>query len=413
MESTILIIIITIVLFNYLFGLFLDYLDTRYWSSELPADLANIYDKEKYAKSQAYEKETTRFSWISGTFSTLILLLVLIYGMFGVVDSYLRLQISSPLFISLVFFAIIGFASDLIGIPFDIYSTFHIEQKYGFNTTTVKTYILDKIKSWLLALLLGGVIVGIIVWIFNETGPAFWYITWLFLTAFTLFMSLFYSSLIVPLFNKQKPLEEGELRTAIHTFADRAGFSIKNIFVIDGSKRSKKANAYFTGWGAKKRIVLYDTLINDLSIDEVVAVLAHEIGHYKKKHVIFSLVTSILSSGLLLFIMSFFLHEEIFSLAIGGKIRSFHLGILAFGLLYSPFSLVLGIFGNYFSRKHEYAADRFVCEHQLGNDLKSGLIRLSVSHLSNLRPHPWNVKIKYSHPTLLQRIFAIENFQVK
>jgi len=218
---------------------------------------------------------------------------------------------------------------------------------------------------------------------------------------------LFYSNIIVPLFNKQTPLEAGALRDAIETFATKTGFKLKNIFVINGSKRSKKANAYFTGFGPKKRIVLYDTLLNDFSDEEIVAILAHEIGHYKKKHVLYGLITSILSTGLLLYVMSLVLGSADLAGALGADKASFHMGILAFGMLYDPVSTLLGIAGNYVSRKHEYAADRFAATHSSAEAMSSGLKRLHILTLSNLRPHPFTVFVTNSHPTLLQRLAAI------
>ena len=224
------------------------------------------------------------------------------------------------------------------------------------------------------------------------------------MTIISLFMTMFYSNIIVPLFNKQTPLEDGELKIAIHNFANKAGFQLKNIFVIDGSKRSTKANAYFTGIGPKKRIVLYDTLINDLSTDEIVAVLAHEIGHYKKKHIITSLILGILQTGFLLFIFSLFVSSPTLSQALGVDEPKFHIGLIAFGILYSPLSTITGILMNMLSRKNEYEADAFANSFGLGEHLISGLKKLTKNNLSNLTPHPAYVFFHYSHPTLLQRI---------
>jgi len=407
MAHTLFIIILCIVIFNYLFGLLLDYLDSTRWSNELPAELTGIYDAEKYRKSQDYEKVKTRFSLITGAFSLVLLILMLVLGGFAWLDSFVRTYTTDPILMALLFFAILGLASDLLTTPFSAYHTFVIEQKFGFNTTTVKTFILDKLKSWLLAALLGGGLISFVVWVYEATGSWFWFIVWMAITAFMIFMTLFYSDIIVPLFNKQKPLEPGELREAIENYASRTGFKLKNIFVIDGSKRSRKANAYFTGFGPKKRIVLYDTLINDLSTEEIVAVLAHETGHYKKKHVLFSLFSSILSNGIVFYLLSLVIGNPDMSAALGASQPSFHIGILAFGMLYSPVTMVIGIFGNIISRRNEYAADRYAATSYKADAIKSGLIRLSVLNLSNLRPHPFTVFVSYSHPTLLQRLAAI------
>ena len=407
MAHTLFIIILCIVIFNYLFGLLLDYLDSTRWSNELPAELTGIYDAEKYRKSQDYEKVKTRFSLITGAFSLVLIILMLALGGFAWLDNFVRTYTSDPILMALLFFAILGLASDLLTTPFSAYYTFVIEQKFGFNTTTVKTFILDKLKSWLLAALLGGGLISFVVWVYEATGSWFWFIVWMSVTIFMIFMTLFYSDIIVPLFNKQKPLEPGKLREAIENYASGTGFKLKNIFVIDGSKRSRKANAYFTGFGPKKRIVLYDTLINDLSTEEIVAVLAHETGHYKKKHVLFSLFSSILSNGIVFYLLSLVIGNLDMSAALGASQASFHIGILAFGMLYSPVTMVIGIFGNMISRRNEYAADRYAAATYKAEAIKSGLIRLSVLNLSNLRPHPFTVFVGYSHPTLLQRLEAL------
>ncbi len=411
MAHTLFIIILLIIIFNYLFGLLLDYLDSTLWSDKLPSELAGIYDAEKYTKSQQYEKTKTHFSWFTGIFSFTAMILMLAFNGFAFVDTWARSYTDNPIILACLFFGIIGFISDILSTPFDIYATFIIEQKYGFNTTTKTTYILDKLKGWLLAIILGGGIISLMVWIYSATGPWFWLLAWGSITIIMLFMALFYSNLIVPLFNKQKPLEDGELRNAIQLFASGVGFKLKNIFIIDGSKRSKKANAYFTGFGPQKRIVLYDTLINDLTTDEIVAVLAHEIGHYKKKHVLYGMLTSILSSGIIFYIMSLFIGNPDMALALGSNHPTFHLEILAFGLLYSPISMVAGIISSYFSRRNEYAADKYAATHYNPESMKNGLKKLSVMNLSNLRPHPFTVFITYSHPTVLQRIQAIDHLK--
>jgi STE24 endopeptidase len=299
------------------------------------------------------------------------------------------------------------FAPDLINTPFALWDTFVIEERFGFNKTTPKTFILDKLKSWMLGAVIGGGILAAIIWFYTLTGRNFWIFAWILVSAFTIFMYMFHSTLIVPLFNKQTPLEEGELRQAITGFSERAGFRLQNIFVIDGSKRSTKANAYFSGLGAKKRIVLYDTLINDLKTGEIVSVLAHEIGHYKKKHTLSGVILSILQTGVILFILSLLVGNPALSKALGASVPSFHIGLIAFGILYSPLSMLLGIGGNILSRKHEYQADRYAGEMHKPGDLVSALKGLSRKNLSNLTPHPAYVFIHYSHPPLFQRVKAL------
>jgi len=313
---------------------------------------------------------------------------------------------------SLLFFGIIGFIADILGTPFAIYSTFVIEEQFGFNKTTPKIFILDKLKSWLLGIVIGGGLMALVVWIYTISGPWFWLIAWGVITLFTVFMGLFYSNLIVPLFNKQTPLEAGELREAIQDFASRTGFRLKDIYMIDGSKRSTKANAYFTGLGRKKRIVLYDTLVKQHTTEELVAVLAHEIGHNKKKHTLVGMLLSILQTGLMLFILSRFLGNPNLSEALGASMPSFHISLVAFGILYTPLSVVLGLIMNIISRKQEFAADEFAGTNYRSESLQEALIKLSVHNLSNLRPHPAYVFFYYSHPPLLQRLNALKRLQI-
>jgi STE24 endopeptidase len=259
--------------------------------------------------------------------------------------------------------------------------------------------------------LIGGGLLALIIFIYQKTGNMFWVYAWIVVSAFSVFMAMFYSNLIVPLFNKQTPLEEGELRNAISDFSKKVGFKLDNIFVIDGSKRSTKANAYFTGLGAKKRIVLYDTLINDLETEELVAVLAHEIGHNKKKHVVQGLLIGLVQTGIVLFIFGLLINNPLLSKALGVDEPNFHIGMVAFGVLYSPISFFTGIFMNMLSRKNEYQADRFAAENYKPEALASALKKLSINNLSNLTPHKRYVFFHYSHPTLLQRLAFLKQFE--
>jgi STE24 endopeptidase len=313
----------------------------------------------------------------------------------------------------LVFFGILGLASDLINTPFSLYDTFVIEEKFGFNKTTPLTFLADKLKGWMLGILIGGGLLALIVWFYQLTTSLFWIYAWILATLFSVFMAMFYSTLIVPLFNRQSPLEQGELRDAIQAFSLKVGFRLDNIFVIDGSKRSTKANAYFTGLGPKKRIVLYDTLIRDLSTPEIVAVLAHEVGHYKKKHILTGMITGVIQTGITLYILSLFIGKPALSVALGAEQPSFHMGLITFGILYSPISLLAGLLMNYVSRRNEYSADRYVRDNYGAEPLAMALKKLSSKNLSNLTPHPVYVFFHYSHPTLLQRIRALEKKGVK
>jgi STE24 endopeptidase len=300
-------------------------------------------------------------------------------------------------------------ASDILSTPFSYYKTFVIEEKFGFNKTSKKTFWGDKVKGLLMSSILGAGLIALIVWFYQLTGDSFWLYTWFAITLFMIFINMFYSRLIVPLFNKQTPLEEGELHQKIASYAQSVGFNLKKIFVIDGSKRSTKANAYFSGFGGEKRVTLYDTLINDLEDEEIVAVLAHEVGHYKKKHIIFNIISTTIITGITLFILSIFISNPSLSKAIGVEMHSFHVSLIAFGLLYAPLSELTGLLMNYISRKFEYQADRFARETYKAEPLIRSLKKLSRNSLSNLTPHKWYVWFHYSHPTLYDRIIKLKS----
>jgi STE24 endopeptidase len=404
-------IIIAIIVLDFLFEKYLDYLNTTKWSDTLPDEVKGIYDEAKYKKQQQYQRENHRFGILTSSFSFVITLAMFLFYGFAMVDGWAWSFTANSILAALIFFGILMFASDIINTPFSVYDTFKIEAKYGFNKTTPKTFVLDKIKGWLVGGLIGGGLLALIIFIYNKTGNLFWIYAWIVISAFSIFMAMFYSNLIVPLFNKQTPLEEGELRTAIKNFAGKVGFKLDNIYVINGSKRSTKANAYFTGLGSKKRIVLYDTLINDLETEEIVAVLAHEIGHNKKRHVIQGLIISLLQTGIVLFIFSLLINNPDLSKALGVEQPNFHIGLVAFGILYSPVSFVLGIFMNILSRKNEYEADEFAAVNFKPQALASALKKLSVTSLSNLTPHKTYVFFHYSHPTLLQRLEHLKKFE--
>ncbi|MBW6500574.1 MAG: M48 family metallopeptidase [Bacteroidales bacterium] len=408
MHNTVFFLILIIPVTGFILERYLEYLNSGMWSEKLPQKLKGICDEEEYRKTQLYQKENKKLSFVSSSFNLAIILGMIIAGGFAFVDRLAGSVTDNAVIISLIFFGIIGLASDILNIPFSLYDTFVIEKKYGFNRMSLSTFITDHIKSWLIALLVGAPVLGLITWFYYKTGHFFWLWAWGLITAFSVFMNLFYSELIVPLFNKQTPLEEGGLRKKIEDFALKTGFKLKNIFVIDGSKRSTKANAYFSGFGPKKRIVLYDTLLKDMSEDEIVAVLAHEIGHYRKKHVLMTMLFSFLLTGLMLFLFSLVVNNPSLSAALGAESPSFHLGLIVFGILYSPLSLLIGLVSNYISRKNEFEADRFVKEHYKAEYLSSSLKKLSVKNLSNMVPHPAYVFFHYSHPPLLKRLEQLE-----
>ena len=401
-------ILIGIISVKFIADTFINYLNSKHFNDSIPKELDDVYNKEEYLNSQAYKKVNYKFSLLSSTFSIVTTLLFFLLDGFAYVDNLARFYSNNPILITLIFFGIILFASDILATPFSYYKTFVIEEKFGFNKTSKKIFIIDKIKGWLMMLVIGGLILALITWFYLITTSNFWLYTWALISFFALFMNLFYSKLIVPIFNKQTPLEEGELKIAIENFAKKIGFKLNNVFVIDGSKRSTKANAYFSGFGTQKRITLYDTLINDLEIDEIVAVLAHEVGHYKKKHIIYNLFLSITLTGFTLYILSLLIGNQLLSQALGVENASFHIGLIAFSILYSPISEITGLFMNSLSRKFEYQADNYAKENFNSTALITSLKKLSKNSLSNLTPHPLYVKIHYSHPTLLQRILNLK-----
>ena len=406
--QTLLYLYIAILVISYLFNLWLGRLNHKSASLPVPERLANVYDSEKYRKQQNYDSENYRFGLLSGFLSFVAILAMLVFGGFGLVDKISGSFINNALLHSILFFAMLALASDILGLPFQIYHTFIIEEKFGFNKTTVKTFILDKLKGWLLGAVIGGGLLALVIYLYEASGQWFWVLAWLVITVFSLLLNYFYSTVILPLFNKLTPLEPGELYNSLMNYAKKVDFSLKNVYVINGSKRSTRANAYFSGFGKKKKVVLYDTLISQHSVEELTAVLAHEIGHYKLKHLIKGIIVSVIYSGFMMFLLSVFLKFESPSLALGAVKSSFHTAVLAFGLLYSPVSEMIGIIMNYFSRKHEYEADEFTATTFAAEPLADGLMKLSAENLSNLTPHPLYVLVNYSHPTLYQRVTALD-----
>ena len=397
-------LLISIILFNFIKDYFLDYLNSKFFDKKIPENLRDIYDKEKYQKSQDYKKTLYKFGKISKAYSLTILLLFFFLDGFLLVDNFARSLFESELLISLSFFGIIFFGSDILNLPFSLYSIFIIEEKFGFNKTTFRIYFFDKIKSWFITILFGGGILSFIIFQFETVGKDFWIVAWLFITTISILINGFYAQIIVPLFNKQTKLEEGNLKNDIEKYSKKVGFDLSNIFVIDGSKRSTKANAYFSGFGKQKRVTLYDTLLNKLNDKQIIAVIAHEIGHYKKNHIIFNLIFSTIQTGLMLYILSLLIYMPIFSEALGIQSHSFHIGLITFSILYTPISEIFSLIFNVFSRKFEYQADHYAKETFSSKHLIEALKVLSKDSLSNLTPHPKYVWWHYSHPTLAQRI---------
>ena len=401
-------IIITIILFEYILERYLDHLNAKNYTPELPIELKGIYDETRYRKSQEYERANDKFSFYTSTFSLLLMLLLLFSGSFALLEKWALSITPDLVWSTLLFFGVLGLVADIIQTPFALYKLFVIEDNFGFNRITLKTFFMDKLKGYLLGGLIGGSLLTMFVLFYQLTGQNFWIYTWVAISLFTLVMVMFYASWIVPMFNKLTPLPEGSLRTKIEAYITKVSFKLDNLFVMDGSKRSAKANAFFSGLGSKKKIVLYDTLIEKHTEEELVAVLAHEVGHYKKKHTRLTLIISVLQTGLMLFILSIFINSPSLSQALGADGSSFVLGLLAFGMLYSPVSMLLSIVMNMLSRKNEYEADHYAATTYEAEPMRTALKKLSVDNLSNLRPHPLYVFFHYSHPTLLQRLEALK-----
>ena len=407
--ETILFLIVGIAAASYIFEQLLEYINLKARRTDIPDEIASFYDRDKYVRSLNYHRELTRFSFLSSAFSFLISMAMLLGGGFGWLDEQLRYYVQNEIALALTFFGILMLVSDILSLPFQLYSTFVIEEKYGFNKTTYGTFFLDKIKGYFLAALIGAPLLSLLIYFIQSLGPSFWIWFAIVATAFILFMNMFYTSLILPLFNKLTPLPEGELKSAIQDFARSVRFPLDNIFVIDGSKRSSKANAFFSGIGRKKKIVLYDTLIQKHSSEELVAVLAHEVGHFKKKHIIWGLGLSVLQVFFTLFVLSLMVYNENLSIALGASQHSIHLNLIAFSILFAPISSITGLFMSMYSRKNEFEADAYASETFSGHALAEALKKLSVDSLSNLYPHPLYVFFHYSHPPLLKRLEAIQN----
>ncbi len=406
--QAILYLILAIITVNFLLEQILDYLNRKHRKQSLPEELKGIYDEEEYKRSIQYQNANNRFSQVTAIFSFVLSFILLSTGFFGWLDQFLRPDFQNQIVHALIYFGILFLASDLITIPFQLYGTFVIEEKFGFNKTTPKLFITDKLKGYLLSILVGGAIAAVFLYLVIDIGANFWLYFWGIIAIITLLLNMFYTSLIVPLFNKLTPLQDGPLKEAIEAYSKKIDFPLDNIFVIDGSKRSSKANAFFSGIGRKKKIVLYDTLIENHSQQELVAVLAHEAGHYKKKHIIAGFILSVLQIGFTLFILSLLIFNQELSLALGAAQISIPVNLIAFGILFSPISTVTGLLMNMLSRKNEFEADAYATHTYDGAALQLALKKLSAKNLSNLLPHKWYVFFNYSHPPLLQRIRAID-----
>ncbi len=403
------IIILVTLVFSYVLDLVTNLLNLKHLKPELPEEFDGVYDGDTYRKSQEYTRVSTRFGFLTSTFGIVLTLAFWFMGGFNYLDSIVTSWQLHPVLTGILYIGILVIARSILSLPFSIYDTFVIEEKFGFNKTTVKTFITDMLKGFVLSVVLGGPLLAGLLFFFDYAGAQAWLYCWAATTVFSLIIQFIAPTWIMPLFNKFTPLEEGDLRTEITNYAESVDFPLKGLFVIDGSKRSSKSNAFFTGFGKNKRIALFDTLIEKHTIPELVAVLAHEIGHYKKKHILKSMMISILHMGFVFYLLSLFLaHEGLFN-AFYMENMSVYAGLIFFGMLYAPIELILAIFMHVFSRKNEYEADRYAADTTgKASDLINALKKLSVNNLSNLTPHPWYVFLNYSHPPVLQRIRALD-----
>ncbi len=384
------------------------FLDLKCLSTKLPHEFKGHYSPDEYVRSQKYLKENTRFSYIASSFDLLLILLVIFLGLFNTLDLWIRAFGSSPIVTGLMFFGVLFFIQDIFSTPFALYSTFIIEEKFGFNKTTPKTYILDKIKGYFLLIVLGGLVLSLILFFFESFGGMAWLYAWLVLSCFLVLMQPLFTLFIAPMFNKFTPLEDGELKDRINSFAQSVNFPISRIDVMDGSRRSSKSNAYFSGLGKNKRIALFDTLIEKHSVDELVSIIDHEVGHYKKRHNIKGIVLGVLQAGIMFFMLSIFLNNPQLFEAFGVENLSTYSSLLFFSILYSPIELIMSFITNKISRKHEFEADAFAqTSIGSGKHLIEGLKKLTVTNLGNLTPHRFTVWLSYSHPPVLDRIHAL------
>lgn len=402
-------IIIFLVVFNFFFSSILEYLNDKSWKDKIPESFKDFYSKEKYKKAKNYKIESSRISLISSSISIIVTTLILFFGVYGSVSDYLA-SISDSIFVQSGLFLFCFYILNLIlSIPISFYSTFVLEDKYGFNKTTKKLFFIDLIKGFFMTILIGGILLFFAVSLYELFNNGFWVWLWIGLSLFLIFVNTFYASLIVPIFNKLTPLENGSLKSKIENYSRKIGYSLNNIFIIDGSKRSTKANAFFSGLGPKKTIALFDTLVDNHSEEELVAVLAHEVGHYKKKHIFKGLFLSILQIGIMCYLLEICISQNEISFALGAQYQTFHLGLVGFSLLYSPIGMITGILMNILSRKNEFEADNYARSTYNGEHLSIALKKLSVNNLSNLYPHPWYVFVHYSHPPLIKRLEALGN----
>jgi STE24 endopeptidase len=402
-------IILLAIILDFILNGIADYLNLKNLRNDLPEAFQGVYDPERYRKSQQYLKVNTRFGWVTGTFNVILILIFWFGKGFPLLDEWVRSFNYGPVITGLIYMGILIAIKALLSLPFSIYATFVIEERFGFNQTTWPVFLMDMLKGVSLAILLGTPLLAGVLAFFEYAGTNAWWYCWIAVTLYMLGVQFIAPTWIMPLFNKFTPLEDGELKSAILSYAGSINFPIENVYVMDGSRRSRKSNAFFTGFGRHRRIVLFDTLIHQHTVGELLAVLAHEMGHYKKRHILQGMVLGILQMGIMLYLLSIFISYQGLFDAFYMPHKSVYAGMIFFGMLYSPLGFFIGIFMQMLSRRNESEADRFsVATTQDPDSMAAALKKLSMHNLSNLLPHPLYVFLNYSHPPVLERIREIQ-----
>ena len=412
--NTYLVVVLCILVADYVRDLVVEFLNVRHLDPKLPSCFEDSYDADRYARSQDYLKVNTRFGQLISSTTTPLMIIFILLGGFNLVDDFARSFDVGPIATGLIFSGFLLWGSSLLQIPIRAYHTFVIEERFGFNRTSVKTFITDLLKGWLLSAIIGAPVLAAILWFFGAAGGLAWLYCWGALTVFQLVIMFVAPVLIMPLFNKYEPLEQGDLRSSIETYAHAQDFKLKGVYRMDGSRRSSKSNAFFTGFGRFRRIVLFDTLIAQHSTEELTAVVAHEMGHYKKRHILTFMLVSMAATGLMFFLLSFFIENPKLFAAFKMESTSIYASLFFFSIFYSPISSVISVAVNILSRRHEFEADRYALDtHGHPGAMVTALKKLSVDNMSNLTPHPLKVFLEYSHPPVIDRIRAIQGDTVE
>ncbi len=386
--------------------LFATLLNMSALKAEVPDALKGSVTEEEHERTLEYARVSAKFDVLQSSLSLALFGAFWWCGGFGFMDAWLRGWHLDPITNGLGVIGLLFALQSLVSLPFDLYDTFGIEREFGFNKMTVGTFIMDRLKGLFLGVLLGLPLLALLLWLFEKFSLAALY-GWLVLSAFSLLMTWLAPRLILPLFYKFQPMKDEALRAAIVKLSQKLAFPIGDVSVVDGSRRSTKGNAFFTGFGATKRIALFDTLIANHSQDEILAVLAHEIGHCKRGHVPKQIALSLAVSGLMFALLHFALHDPRLSAAFGVSHHSIAWGLVFFSIIYSPLSLLLGLISGHTSRKNEFEADAFAKEAMGAEPMVSALTKLSKDHLSNPTPHQFYVFLHYSHPPMLERVAAL------